>query len=93
MSGRKHSAEFKLKVALAALKEDKTLPELCQQFTLHSSLIHKWKKQLKEHGGLVFQETRREPETAQQKTEIEKLRAKVGELLMERDFLKNVLDT
>jgi len=93
MSGRKHSAEFKLKVALAAIKEDKTLPELCQQFTLHSSLIHKWKKQLKEHGGLVFQETRREPETAQQKTEIEKLRAKVGELLMERDYLKNVLDT
>ena len=93
MSGRKHSKEFKLKVALAAIKEDKTIPELCHQFNLHSSLINKWKKQLKEHGSLVFQEARREPEAVPLKVEIEKLRAKVGELLMERDFLKKVLDT
>lgn len=93
MSGRKHSKEFKLKVALAAIKEDKTIPELCHQFNLHSSLITKWKKQMKEHGALVFQEARREPETLPLKVEIEPLRAKVGELVMERDFLKKVLDT
>lgn len=92
MSGRKHSPEFKLKVALAALKEDKTIAELCQQFNLHSSLITKWKKQLKGHGALAFQDSAREPEAAHLKSEIEKLRAKVGELVMERDFLKNVLD-
>jgi len=92
MSGRKHSKELKMKVALAAIKEDKTVAELCQQFNLHSSLINKWKKQLKDHGSLVFQEARREPQAAQHKAEIEKLRAKVGELVMERDFLKNVLD-
>ena len=90
MSGRKHSQEFKLKAALAAIKEDKTIPELCHQFNLHSSLITKWKKQLKDHGSLVFQEACREPETLPRKVEIETLRAKVGELVMERDSLKNV---
>ena len=92
MSGRKHSKEFKLKVALAAIKEDKTVAELCQQYKLHSSLINKWKKQLKDHGALAFQESRRDPESSQMKVEIDQLRAKVGELVMERDYLKKVLD-
>ena len=48
---------------------------------------------MKDHGSLVFQEARREPETLPLKVEIEQLRAKVGELVMERDFLKKVLDT
>lgn len=91
MSGRKHSKEFKLKVALAAIKKNKTVAELCQPFNLHSSLINKWKKQLKDHGSLAFQESRREPEAAQKNDEIEKLRAKVGERVMERDYLKKVL--
>lgn len=93
MSGRKHSAVFKLKVALAAMKEDKTVPELCQQFNLHSSLITKWKRQLKEKGSIAFGESQRCDETQKLKAEIERLQAKVGELVMERDFLKKVLDT
>ena len=43
---RNHSAKFKAKVALAALKGDKTLAELCEQYEIHANQITDWKKQL-----------------------------------------------
>jgi len=51
---RNHTPEFKSKVALAAIKGDKTLPELSQQYGIHTNLITKWKKQLTEQSGEVF---------------------------------------
>ena len=45
-SRRVFNPEFKAKVALAALREDKTIAELCQQFELHPNQITEWKKQL-----------------------------------------------
>lgn len=92
MSGRKHSNEFKLKVALAAIKEDKTMAELCQQFNLHKSVIGRWKKQLLENGALVFREPENSSRGTASQCEIEKLHAKIGELVIERDYLKKVLD-
>jgi len=92
MSGRKHSNEFKLKVALAAIKEDKTMAELCQQFDLHKSVIGRWKRQLLENGALVFREPEDSSRKAASQSEIEKLHAKIGELVIERDYLKKVLD-
>lgn len=92
MSGRKHSNKFKLKVALAAIKEDKTLAELCQQFDLHKSVIGRWKRQLLENGTMVFQEPENGSGKATNQTELDKLHAKIGELVVERDYLKKVLD-
>ena len=51
---RNQSAEFKAKVALAALKEDRTLAELVEQFDVHPNQIQNWKKQLAESTGDLF---------------------------------------
>ena len=52
---RNHSAGFKAKVALAALKGDRTMSELAQQFDLHPNQIKQWKDQLLEHVQGVFE--------------------------------------
>lgn len=92
MSGRKHSPEYKLKVALAALKEERTLAELCHQYQLHKSVIGRWKRQLLENGTAAFRESEGGSQRSREQAEVDKLHAKIGELVMERDYLKNVLD-
>jgi transposase len=91
-NGRKFSGDFKLKVALAAISESKSLAELCQQFNVHSSLITKWKRQVKEQGAIIFSAGEKaKADKATQEAEISELHAKIGQLLMERDFLKKKL--
>jgi transposase len=86
---KKHSDGFKLKVALAALKEDKTVAEMCHEFGVASSQIYAWKKQLEEQGSSIFAD-KRLAET--QKDEIDKLHRLLGKVTAERDFLSHVLD-
>jgi len=89
---RKHSSSFKLKVAIAAIKGDKTISELCQQFDVHSSVIQKWKLQLQREGSQVFEQGSSSKKSLSKEQDIEKLHAKIGQLTMERDFLKKALD-
>ena len=84
----RHNDKFKLKVALAALKGDKTMPELCQDFNLSSSQIYAWKKQLEDYGEQVFS-CKSKPKTHD--ADIDRLHATIGKLKVENDFLARVL--
>jgi len=85
---RNHTAAFKAKVALAALKGEKTLSELAEQFDVHANQITQWKSQLLEGAAVVFGEAK-EPESS--KVDVTRLHAKIGELSLERDFLESAL--
>jgi transposase-like protein len=85
---RNHSAAFKAKVALAALKGDKTLAELAQQFDVHPNQITDWKTRLQESAAGVFGEDKAEP---QAKVDVTRMQAKIGELTLENDFLETAL--
>ena len=87
---RNHTPAFKAKVALAAVKGDKTLAELAQQFDVHPNQITQWKTQLLEGATAVFgTETRVDPNTV---VDVKTLHAKIGELTLENDFLSGALD-
>ena len=86
---RNHSAKFKARIALEALRGDATLAELASRHGVHATQIATWRKQLLEHAGEVFENGNPAIEDAER--HIRELRAKVGELTMERDFLSGAL--
>jgi transposase-like protein len=85
--GKRHSSQFKFKVALEAAKGTKTLAELASQYGLHPSQISEWKQQLLQDGPSVFS-----THTARQQREQEVLQAElyeqIGRLKMELEWLK-----
>lgn len=86
---RNHSAAFKAKVALAALKGDKTLAELAEQFEVHANQITQWKSQLQDRASDVFATAAERSESAG--PDVKELHAKIGQLAMENDFLAAAL--
>ena len=80
---RNHSPAFKAKVALAAIKGEKTLAELAQQFDVHPNQITQWRSQLLEGASGVFGATTA-PEAAPA-VDVKTLHAKIGELTLEND--------
>jgi transposase-like protein len=88
MGRRKHSPDFKKKIALEAIREQKTINQIAKEFQVHPVQVSEWKKQLLEGCGLVFsgdscQESRED--------EIAALERKIGRLCIENDFLKKKL--
>ena len=83
---RTHNPAFKAQVALAALREDRTLAELCEQFELHPNQITEWKRQLFERAAEVFDAGPR-PDPVN----LAPLHAKIGQLALENDFLEGAL--
>ena len=85
---RNHTAVFKSKVALAAIKGDKTVAELAPQVDVHPNQIAQWKTQLLERAGVVFEGS---GQKAAPPIDIKALHAKIGELILENDFLEGAL--
>ncbi len=88
-SRRKHSPAFKAKVAIAAVREDKTLSELAKQFDVHPNQITQWRKQLVESATGIFE---RSGEAADPGPDLKELHAKIGQQALEIDFLAGALN-
>jgi transposase len=87
---RNHTATFKAKVALAAIKGEKTLSELAEQFDVHANQITQWKSQLLEGAVGVFGGgAKTEPAAAA--VDLKTLHAKIGALTLENDLLEGAL--
>jgi transposase-like protein len=90
---RKFSAAFKAKVALAAIREDKTLAQLASQFELHPNQIAEWKRQLVERAGDLFALGGAGGGSGAEVTaaDVKVMQAKIGQQALEIDFLSGAL--
>lgn len=85
-----YDGKFKLKVALAAIKNGSSIEDLSKEFDVAISQIYAWKKQLEEQGDMVFVD-KRKPENQATNNE-KKLQATIEKITAERDFLARVLN-
>lgn len=88
---RNHSPAFKAKVALAAIKGEKTLADLAQTHDVHPNQITTWKAQLLEGAAGLFGGTGPVAREAAPAVDVKSLHAKIGELTVENDFLAGAL--
>lgn len=84
---KNYPASFKVKVALAALKGDKTLAQLASEFGVHSNQIQQWKKRLLSEAATIFSSRRSKTEREAAELEAELYR-QIGQLKVELDWLK-----
>ena len=85
---RNNSASFKAKVAVAAVRGEKTLAELAQQYGVHPNQIQGWRDRLMSSAERLFERVvGRDNDTEHQ---VKELHAKIGQLAMERDFVRQV---
>jgi len=87
---RNHSGGFKAKVALAALRGDKTLTEIAQHYEVHPNQVTDWKRQLMERAADVFDGGANAAKLGDG-PDIKTLHAKIGQLALENDFLSGAL--
>lgn len=88
-SRRKFSASFKAKVALEAIKDQLTLQEIASKFDIHPTQISTWKREFIENSSSAFESKSKADDIDKEKSS---LYSKIGQLQVENDFLKKVLD-
>ncbi len=89
---RSRGSDFKAKVALATLRERKTVGELAKQYEVHPTQVSTWKKALLDRAGELFQGGRSRKEAAENETETSELYEPIGRLKMEREWLRIKVD-
>ncbi len=85
---KKHSASFKSKIALEAIKGEKTINEIAAEYGIHPQQVRNWKREFLEKAHLVFEKS---SDTEKLKKELEKAYKKIGQLELEKDFLSGIL--
>ncbi len=88
---KKHNAAFKAKVALAAIREDRTITELASEFGVHPNQIYNWKKQLLDGASSVFEGGGSAVEGTASEVQVDLLYRQIGQLKVENDFLARKL--
>lgn len=83
---KNHSPDFKAKVALEAMREELMLAELSKKYGVHAKQISTWKRAAIENMATAFTKRGAAPES-ESAAEVEKLHSKIGQLVVERDFL------
>jgi transposase-like protein len=86
---KRYSAEFKAKVALAALKDEMTTAELAARFAVHPTMIASWKRSLLEGAADIFDKGQKSRKQSEE--QIDELYRQIGKLQVERDFLSKKL--
>ncbi len=87
---KQYSPELKTRVALAAIRGDGTIAELTQKYSVHPNMIAKWKREAVD--GMKESFNRKGKKNLSPDNEIKTLQAKIGELVVERDFLARAFD-
>ena len=85
-----YSSEFKAKIALSAIREDETIPQLAARYGIHPTQINSWKRQLIEQAAELFSRSSSSSKENGQTTD--NLHRVIGQLTVERDFLARKLD-
>ena len=85
---RKFKADFKAKVAIAAIKEQQTIEEICKKFEVHPTQANQWKREFLANAAQLFDKENKHIEQEDQEKELQELYAQIGQLKVENDFLK-----